>query len=103
MSIVVVATVVPLPEHWDTVVTAYERAIPRVHAEDVGCELYALNTGTGQVVVIEKWGSEDDLAAHAAGRAVTELNATIAGTLVRPMDVQVYLPHPAGDATRGIL
>jgi quinol monooxygenase YgiN len=103
MSIVVVAAIVPLPEHWDSVVAAFERAVARVHAEDVGCELYALNEGVGHLVMIEKWGSDEDLAVHAAGPAVAELNQTIEGKLVRPTDVQRYVARPAGTARQGVL
>jgi len=42
MSIVVVATITPKPEHTDEVAAAFAGVIPQVHAED-GCELYALH------------------------------------------------------------
>ena len=42
MSIVVVATISPKPEHTDAVAAAFAGIIPQVHAED-GCELYALH------------------------------------------------------------
>jgi quinol monooxygenase YgiN len=38
MSVVVVATAFPLPEHRAEVIAAFEAAIPRVQ-EDPGCEL----------------------------------------------------------------
>lgn len=103
MSIVVVATVVPIPEHWDGVVAAFESAVARVHVEDAGCELYALNEGVGQLVMIEKWESDEDLAVHAAGPAVAELNRAVEGKLVRPTDVQRYVARPAGTARQGAL
>ena len=42
MSVVVVATVTPLPEHVDAVRQALLAAVPQVHAEP-GCELYAMH------------------------------------------------------------
>ena len=38
MSVVVVATIKPLPEHRDEVIAAFTETIAQVHAED-GCEL----------------------------------------------------------------
>jgi quinol monooxygenase YgiN len=103
MSIVVVATVRPLREHWDAVVAAFESAIVRVHVEDAGCELYTLNEGDGHLVMIEKWRSAGDLATHAAGPAVAELNSAVEGKLAQPTDVQRYVPRPAGTAHQGAL
>ena len=37
---VVVATIIPLPEHRDEVIAVLTQTIPKVHAEE-GCELYA--------------------------------------------------------------
>jgi len=42
MSVVVVATIRPGSGCRDQVMTALENAVARVHAEDEGCELYAL-------------------------------------------------------------
>jgi quinol monooxygenase YgiN len=44
MSVVVVATVFPIPKHRAEVVAAFEEAITRVHGEP-GVELYALHEG----------------------------------------------------------
>jgi quinol monooxygenase YgiN len=41
MSVVVIVTAFPVPEHRAEVVTAFEEAIVRVHGEP-GVELYAL-------------------------------------------------------------
>lgn len=103
MSVVVVATVVPLAQHRDAVIAAFERAVARVHVEDPGCELYALHEGAEQLVMIEKWTSPDHLATHAKAHAVAELDAAIEGMLARPTEVRTYLARPAGTATQGVL
>ncbi len=103
MSVVVVATFLPLPEHYDEVVAALEHAIERVHAEDEGCELYALNSGLDRLVMVEKWASQEALAAHAKNPALIELSAAIDGKLHRGPDVQVLKAHPAGTPELGVL
>ena len=44
MSVIVVATVLPVPERRAEVLSALKDAVPRVHAEE-GCDLYALHEG----------------------------------------------------------
>ena len=68
MSIVVVATISPKPEHTDAVAAAFAGIIPQVHAED-GCELYALHRAGDQLIMIERWVSEEALAVHSRGAA----------------------------------
>jgi quinol monooxygenase YgiN len=103
MSVVVVATIHPLPEHRDEVVAAFEAAVARVHAEDTGCELYALHEGQDRLVMVEKWASEEALAAHSKSAALEELNGRLDGKLAGPTDIQVLQPHPAGTAQQGTL
>jgi quinol monooxygenase YgiN len=103
VSIAVVATIYPRPEHRDEVIAAFEKTIARVHAEDEGCELYALYEGADRLVMIEKWASEDALAAHSRGAALGELNTRLDGKLVTAADVQVLRPHPAGTPRQGTL
>ena len=54
MSIVVVATISPKPEHTDAVAAAFAEIIPQVHAED-SCALNPMLrgklTGPAQIVV----------------------------------------------------
>ena len=54
MSVVVVATIHPRRNCRDQVIAALEKAVIRVHAEDSGCELYALHENDDQLVMIEK-------------------------------------------------
>jgi len=102
MSVVVVATIAPLPEHREAVVAAFESAIPAVHAEP-GCELYALHESADKLVMIEKWASKEDLATHSGGDALRELGRALKGKVVAAADVSVLTAHPAGDASLGAL
>ena len=97
MSVTVVATIVPKPEHHDEVIAIIEASIPKVHAEP-GCELYALQTGTDRLVMIEKWASMELLQAHGAGEALKEAHAAQEGKLAGEVDVQLLRPHPVGGA-----
>jgi len=103
MSLVVVATLFPLAEHRDEVVAAIADAIARVHAEDEGCELYALHEGPDRLVMIEKWASDELLDAHLNAPALAELGGRLAGKLASPTEIQRLQPHPAGTPRQGTL
>jgi quinol monooxygenase YgiN len=103
MSVVVVATIYPLPEHRDEVVSLYKAAIARVHAEDEGCELYALHEDEDSLVMVEKWTSSEALRAHGAGAALAEMRPKLAGKLAGDSVVKTYTPLPAGTAEQGAL
>jgi quinol monooxygenase YgiN len=102
MSVVVVATAVPIPEHRAEVIAAFEAAIARVHDEP-GVDIYALHEGRDRLVMIEKYDSEAVRAEHGKGAALASLLAALKGKLSSPLDVQVLAPHPAGDAHKGAL
>lgn len=102
MSVVVVATIKPLPEHRDAVIAAYTQAIAQVHAED-GCELYALQQADDRLIMVEKWASRAALDAHARGTALAELRPLLAGKVAGPAEVIVLDPVPAGDPAKGQL
>ncbi len=102
MSVVVVATITPLPEHRDEVIAAFAATIAQVHAED-GCELYALHQAPGRVIMVEKWASRDALGIHSKGAALAALNPQLAGKVAGPPEVIVLDPVPAGDAAKGQL
>ena len=102
MSVVVVATVIPLPEHRDEVIAAYTETIPKVHAED-GCELYALNQAEDRLMMIEKWASREALGAHNQGTALAELRSQLAGKIAGPAEVIVLEAVPAGHPAKGQL
>jgi quinol monooxygenase YgiN len=102
MSVVVVATIIPVPEHRDEVIAAFTATIASVHAED-GCELYALHEGDDRLVMVEKWASQEALDTHSAGPALRELGPRLKGMTVGRLDVQVLRPHPAGTEEQGAL
>ena len=104
MAIIVVATVFPVPEEREEVIAAFEAAIGKVHAEEDGCELYALHEGSdGRLVMIEKYTSHEAVAAHRAAAGLAGLREALNGKLSAPMDLQVLAPHPAGSPVKGAL
>jgi len=102
MSVVVVATAFPIPEQRAEVVAAFEAAIARVHDEP-GVELYALHEGPDRLVMIEKYESEQARSEHVNGAALADLRSALQGKLRSSLDVQVLVPHPAGNAHKGAL
>jgi quinol monooxygenase YgiN len=101
MSFVIVATIIPKPGEREGLISAIEKVIARVHAEDAGCELYSLNEGKDRLVFVEKWASSDAMKAHGASSALAELTAALDGRIEGELDVQVLRPHPAGDPVLG--
>jgi quinol monooxygenase YgiN len=102
MSIVLVATAFPVPEHRADLIAACEAAIARIHDEP-GVELYALHEGPDRLVMIEKYESEQALSEHSKGNALADLLSAFDGKLISPIDVQVLVPHPAGTTQKGAL
>jgi quinol monooxygenase YgiN len=102
VSVVVVATIRPLPEHTDAVIAAYADVIQLVHAED-GCELYALHQTSDRLIMIEKWASREALDTHRRGAALTALNPQLAGKVTGPSEVIVLDAVPAGEPAKGQL
>ncbi len=103
MSVVVVATIKPKPEHRDEVIAAMKRAIPLVHDEE-GCELYALHEDDDQLVMIERWTSREALKKHGTeAPAMREFNAAIGDKLAAPTVVLRLDAILAGDPAKGQL
>jgi quinol monooxygenase YgiN len=102
MSVIVIATAFPAPQHRAEVLKSFEAAIASVHDEP-GCELYALHEGRDRLVMIEKWASQEALAEHGKSPALAELHAVLDGKLTADLDVQVLVPYPAGTARQGML
>jgi len=102
MSVVIIVTAFPVPEHRAEVVAAFEDAIARVHDEP-GVELYALHEGHDRLVMIEKCESEQARSEHAKGAALSGLRSALQGKLSSGLDAQVLVPHPAGNAQKGAL
>jgi quinol monooxygenase YgiN len=102
MSVIVVATLWPVPERRAEVLDILREAIPEVHAED-GCELYALNENDDRLVYVEQWASAAALDVHSKGAALAKVNPKLQGLLSRATDVQVLRPVPAGDPVKGVV
>ena len=102
MSVVVVATITPLPDHRDEVIAAFTETIPQVHAED-GCELYALHQAEDRLIMVEKWASREALATHSKGAALAGMNPKLAGKVAGRPEVIVLDAVPAGEPGKGAL
>ena len=102
MSITVVATIKPLPEHKDAVRAAVLGILSAVHAEP-GCELYALHEADDRFVMVEQWSSREALAVHSSGAALAELGPQLADKLAGAPDVLVLDQLPGGDPVKGRL
>jgi quinol monooxygenase YgiN len=102
VSVIVIVTAYPVPEHRAEVITAFETAIVRVHDEP-GVERYALHEGHDRLVMIEKYASEEARSAHSKGAALAALRSALEGKLRTGLDAQVLVPHPAGDPAKGVL
>jgi len=97
VSVVVVATITPLPGQEDAVREAILAAVPAVH-EEPGCELYALHEGDGEFVMVERWESTDALRVHGKAEALTTLGGKLAGKVAGAPVVKRLAAVPAGDA-----
>ena len=102
MSVVVVATIIPLAEYRDEVIAALTETVAQVHRED-GCELYALHQAGDRLVMVEKWASPEALRTHSKGAALAALNPRLAGKITGPAEVIVLQAVPAGDPGQGQL
>jgi quinol monooxygenase YgiN len=80
MTVVVVVTAFPVPEHRAEVIAAFEAAIARGHGEP-GVELYALHEGHDRLVMIEKFESQQARSEHAQGAALAGLRSALADKL----------------------
>jgi quinol monooxygenase YgiN len=102
VSFVIVATVTPKPGRRDAVRAALLAAVPAVH-EEPGCERYAVQEDQQGLVVIERWASEEAMAAHGKGEAFTSMMAAVSDDLAGPLGLRVLSPLPAGDPGKGEL
>ena len=100
MSVVVVATITPKPDQVDAVRDALLAAVPKVHDEP-GCELYAVQEGTGAWVMVERWESPEALKVHGTAEALTTLGGQLADKLQSAPVVTRLTAVPAGDPVKG--
>lgn len=104
--VILMATVLPREGSEEQVESALLKAVVTTHAQDEGCELYAVHRlvkGKPGFVVIEKWSSAASLKAHASGAAFTTLTADLEDLLAEPLEVSVLQAIPAGDEKLGQL
>ncbi|MCU1445854.1 antibiotic biosynthesis monooxygenase [Cryobacterium sp.] len=102
MPVVVVAVITPLNGHNQDVIDAFSIVAPKVH-EEAGCELYALHHDAARVIMVERWTTGADLAAHSSGAPIGELNALLAGHVTGPAEVSVLENVPLGDPAKGAI
>ena len=102
MSVVVVATIVPLAEYRDEVIATITETVGKVHEED-GCELYALHQAADRLMMVEKWASPEALREHSKGAALAAQAPRLAGKLAGPAEIIVLQAVPAGDLGKGQL
>jgi quinol monooxygenase YgiN len=102
MPIVLVATIVPLADHRDEVISVLTATIERVHAEE-GCEIYALHEADDRLVMVERWENDDALAQHRKGAALAALSRALAGKIARMPEVITLRPVPAGHPDKGTI
>lgn len=101
MTVVVIAVFYPSSDRTHDLIDALRKTIPAIHQER-GCELYAIHEAEGgTITMVEKWGSREALAAHAAGPAVKALQEAVSGLVARPATVTTMTPLPAGRAEQG--
>jgi quinol monooxygenase YgiN len=102
VSVVVVATITPVPGEEDAVREALLSSIPQVH-EEPGCELYALHEDGYGFVMIERWATQDDVKAHGAGETFNQLSESVKEDLTEPLGIRLLSAVPAGDEAKGAL
>ena len=102
MSVVVVAVIHPRAGLTQRVIEAFEEISPLVH-EEHGCELYAAHANGEVVIMVEQWGSQADLDAHAAGAPLKRLHKLFDGVLDAPADVYAVAGVPLGDPSKGMI
>jgi quinol monooxygenase YgiN len=101
--VIVTAIFTPVAGKKVELIAALTATIPGVHAEE-GCLLYAIHDAEdGTITMLEKWESDETLAAHASGEATAALNAAIDGTVIQPVVVTKMTPLLAGTASQGAL
>jgi quinol monooxygenase YgiN len=102
MSVTVVALLTAKSGLAQHVIDSFREVSPLVHNE-AGCELYAAHTDGNVVVMVERWTTQADLDAHAAGQPLARLNELNSDLLVKPYDVWILDAVPLGDPLKGII
>jgi len=102
MSIAVVATIKPLPQHRSKVADALKQLVRTAHQEP-GVECFALHEGQDEFVIIEKWVDQASVDAHIAAPLSDALQEVIATCLQEAPTHQYLTPIPQGDQLLGVI
>jgi quinol monooxygenase YgiN len=104
VSVVVIATFAPKDNRSEEhLLGALQESIPEIHRED-GCQLFALHKGDqGEIVLIEKWESEQLLDAHLAAEPVANLVRRIEPFIASSPEVTRLRSVAAGTGVQGKL
>ena len=95
-EVTVVATIHPKPGHTDELIRKMQANVRNVHEED-GCLHYTYHRGIDDpdaLIVIERWESEEHLAAHAAAPHMKAFGELAAEHRAGPSDVVSYYMVP---------
>lgn len=95
MSVIVVATFFPKPGMHDAVHAVIAAAQTEVYKEP-GCELYALHESSDRFVLIEKWASEEAIAAHGEAEALAKLVEDVTPLVDGKIDIVSLSPVDSG-------
>jgi quinol monooxygenase YgiN len=103
-EVVVVAEIGILPEKREEALAALEALCTATHANDEGCQLYALQldpADESHVFMIEKWDSPEALEKHGATDHIAAMGAS--GTLSGAPKLTILQAADFGDADKGSL
>lgn len=99
---VVVAMQIAKSGRVQEILDAFAAVSPLVHNEQ-GCELYAAHTDGDRCIMVERWTTQEDLDAHAAGEPIKELGRLFGDALAKPSEVWVLENVPFGDLHKGTI
>lgn len=102
MSVVVVATLSPKPGRLQDLIDAMGAIVPLVHAEP-GCELYAVHSDGTDVIMVERWASQEALTVHSKADALKAFGAATGDILDGAPVVLVTENVPFGAAAKGTI
>jgi quinol monooxygenase YgiN len=89
VAVTVVARIHPDPARITDAAAAVRAAVEGIRAE-AGCEQYDPHLADGgTILIVERWGSREALAAHNTGAAVQVLRDGLQGLTVAPTEVTV--------------
>jgi quinol monooxygenase YgiN len=102
MSLVMLATLKPLPDHRDAVAEALSTLVAAAHREK-GVERFALFIADEDFVIVEQWADEEAWDAHVGATSSRAAVEAVAGKLREPPTHQRLTPVLAGDRVLGTL